>query len=217
MPACERTLRTFENAGFHSLSPLFAQQFKPDARLDAEKVLRLHGWQRGDHLVLLNPAGLWETRNWPLNHYAELVCTWPDSAARFLFLGTGRIKEASRFLSSKAGNRMIDLSGQTSLALAYALLQFVDCAITEDSGLMHMAWSQGIPLVALFGSSPHYWSLPAGDFVHAFHSGDLSCGACMQPRCKYGDNRCLTRVTPDLVIRAAESLMRKQRMEPKGQ
>ncbi len=208
-PASDRTLGVFHDAGFHSLLPVFDHQLTQEALESAEDLLRSQGWRPGDQLVLFNPAGLWESRHWPLENYVGIAQAWPGaSAVRFVLVGTGRLRAASRFLAGRLGNRLIDLTENTSLDVAFALLRFVDIVITEDSGLMHMAWSLGIPLVALFGSSRHYWSLPTGEHVRAFHSGDLPCGACMQPQCKYGDNHCLTRVTPGVVLHAVEELLR---------
>ncbi len=218
LPACDRTLSVFHDTGFHALVPVFEQRFTQSATQNAEALLRSHGWHPGDHLVLFNPAGLWETRNWPLSNYAELSRTWPGAnTIRFLLVGTERLSVASQVLAGQLGSKLIDLTNRTPLDVAFALLAFVDVAITEDSGLMHMAWCVGTPLVALFGSSRHFWSLPTGDHVHAFHSGDLPCGACMRAQCKYGDNRCLTRVTPDAVLRAADALMRTHRREQSQQ
>ncbi len=213
-PACDRTLLTFGEAGFHDLVPLYNPQFTPGALRSAESLLHAHGWRPGVQLVLLNPAGLWETRNWPLENYAEFARQWQEGdSVRFLLVGTERLRTASRYFAARFGPRLIDLSERTSLDVAFALLSFVDVLITEDSGVMHMGWCLGKPLVALFGSSRHYWSLPTGEHVRAFHSGDLSCGACMQATCRYGDNRCLTRISPDAVVRAARELMKARCME----
>lgn len=208
-PACDRTMRAFHDAGFHTLLPLFELTASADASQVAHALLRSHGWQQSTQLVLLNPAGLWESRNWPLENFMRLAEQWTGAdAVRFVLVGNERLRTASHFLAPRLGNRLIDLTGQTSLDVAFALLRFMDVVITEDSGLMHMAWALGKPLVALFGSSRHYWSVPTGEHVRSFHSGDLPCGACMQPRCKFGDTRCLARVTPEAVQAAAESVMR---------
>jgi ADP-heptose:LPS heptosyltransferase len=79
--------------------------------------------------------------------------------------------------------------------------------ISEDSGLLHMAWCSGVPVVALFGSSRHVWSAPVGAHAESLHSGDLPCGQCMTPVCSFGDVHCLTRFTPEQVYREANSLL----------
>jgi heptosyltransferase II len=218
LPACQRTLHTFHNAGFTGLEPDFLLEFNRGSLDDAAALLSSHGWQPGERLVLLNPAGLWETRQWPLENYLELARRWPDPGrTRFLLLGTERLEKPAEFLSRYLGDRVIDLTGHTSLEMAFCILNYVNVAITEDSGLMHMAWSLGVPVVALFGSSRHYWSLPTGERVRAFHSGDLPCGACMKAACRFGDNRCMTRITPEAVSATALMLMNSYRTEQRGQ
>jgi heptosyltransferase II len=218
LAACQRTLHTFHNAGFAGLEPDFLLEFNRDSLDDAAALLCSRGWQPGESLVLLNPAGLWETRQWLLENYLELARSWPGAGrTRFLLLGTDRLDKPAEFLSRRLGDRIVNLAGQTSLEMAFSILNYVDVAITEDSGLMHMAWSLGVPVVALFGSSRHYWSLPTGERVRAFHSGDLPCGACMKATCRFGDNRCMTRITPEAVSATALILLNSYRTEQRRQ
>jgi ADP-heptose:LPS heptosyltransferase len=72
---------------------------------------------------------------------------------------------------------------------------------------MHMAWATGVPTLALFGSSRHVWSAPLGEHACCLHSGDLACGACMEPTCRYGDIHCLTRYSAEYVVDRAEALI----------
>jgi ADP-heptose:LPS heptosyltransferase len=79
--------------------------------------------------------------------------------------------------------------------------------VSEDSGLMHLAWLQGVPAVALFGASRSVWSAPIAPGCSGFYSEDLACGACMQPVCARGDLLCLTRVSvEDVLARAMPAL-----------
>jgi ADP-heptose:LPS heptosyltransferase len=45
------------------------------------------------------------------------------------------------------------------------------------------------------------------DHALCLHSGDLACGACMEPTCQYGDVHCLTRYVPEYVVDQAEALI----------
>jgi len=79
--------------------------------------------------------------------------------------------------------------------------------LSEDSGLMHMAWVSGTPVVALFGSTRSDWSRPLGPRSVFLDSSDLSCGACMQATCRRGDVFCLSRRSPEEVFARAVSLL----------
>ena len=72
---------------------------------------------------------------------------------------------------------------------------------------MHLAWVQGVPALALFGSSRAAWSRPEGPGSDGFYSEDLACGACMQPTCARGDLLCLWRVTVDDVYARASGVL----------
>ncbi|HTI07193.1 MAG TPA: glycosyltransferase family 9 protein, partial [Puia sp.] len=93
---------------------------------------------------------------------------------------------------------------------AFAVLQKTSLVLSEDSGLMHMAWTSGIPTMVLFGSTSSYWSRPLGDHSHFLDSSDLACGNCMQAVCSFGDVHCLTRYTPEFVLQQALPLVQKK-------
>ena len=179
------------------------------ARIEQARMMLLHrGWNGDDPLIVLNPAGLWPSRNWPISSYVQFARLWSRrSAAQFLIIGTGRVREKVGILKKELGSKLIDTSGSTSAGQALALLQFASAVITEDSGLMHMSWASGIPTLALFGSSYHVWSAPVGVHCRTLHSGDLPCGACMEPSCRFGDTHCLSRYTAENVVGELQDLL----------
>jgi len=210
--AADRVLETFHNTGFEGVTPSYSMPVLPRVQAAAGSLLREHGWNGETPLIILNPAGLWTTRNWPLENYVALAREWLErEQVQFVLLGTERVLEKSARLRGLLGNSAIDLAGKTPLDLAFAVLQRGAVMISEDSGLMHMAWCSGVPVVALFGSSMHVRSAPIGPRAVSLHSGDLPCGQCMSPVCKFGDVHCLTRFSPEQVYREAQSLLRATR------
>ncbi len=207
-PAGERVLDVFHNAGFPKLEPQYRMEMKSETLERAKRLLIESGWNGADPLVVLNPAGLWTTRNWPLENYIELARFWlAQENVQFLLLGDSRIIGKASVIKSQLGSNVINMVGETDLGEAFAILQFVQVVVSEDSGLMHMAWVSGVPTVALFGSSRHDWSRPLGSHSAIFHSGDLECGACMEPSCRFGDVHCLLRHTPKEVYEATHTLL----------
>lgn len=207
-PAGERVLDVFRHAGFPKLEPQYRIEIESEILERAKLLLVESGWNGIDPLVVLNPAGLWTTRNWPLEKYIELARLWlAQEQVRFLLLGDSRLIEKAHFMRSQLGSDVISLVGKTGLGEAFAILQFVQVVVSEDSGLMHMAWVSGVPTVALFGSSRHDWSRPLGSHSALFHSGDLECGACMEPTCRFGDVHCLQRIRTSQVFEQANHLL----------
>jgi ADP-heptose:LPS heptosyltransferase len=180
------------------------------SRLNTEEKLRANGWQSEKKLIVLNPAGAFITRNWPTENYIAFAKLWLEQqpASQIIILGLPMLKSKATIIKNVLGKNMIDLTGQTSLAEAFLIIRLASLIISEDSGLMHMAWIQGVPTVALFGSSPSYWSSPMGEWSRCLNSSDLLCGDCFQQRCKFGDVHCLTRLSPEKVFHEANDLLR---------
>jgi len=160
-------------------------------------------------LVVLNPAGAFATRNWELEKYVLFARQWLERwpSTKFLVLGTSFIAEKAAFLERELGEHLINLVGQTTPPEVFAILQRVTLVLSEDSGLMHMAWVSGTPVLALFGSTRSDWSRPLGPSSLVLDSSDLPCGNCMQATCRRGDVFCLSRRSPGEVFASAVSLL----------
>src|SRR5581483_8364337 len=109
--AGERTRRTFEAAGFplpHVEASVPLRD--PDLGLD---LLREAGWAPGGDLVVLSPAGAFETRNWPIDRYARFAEIWNAARpAQFAILGLPRLRDKAGALKRALGSRLIDLTGK---------------------------------------------------------------------------------------------------------
>jgi ADP-heptose:LPS heptosyltransferase len=212
--AGERTQRTIEAAGIR-LGALAYEVPLRSADLGLGP-LRAGGATPDEAFVILNPAGCFPSRNWPLASYARFAQLWRERhPGRFLLLGTEGLSAKAAFLREQLGPSLVDLVGRTTAAEAFGLVRRARLVLTEDSGLMHMAWVSGVPTLALFGSSRSDWSAPQGPHTLCLHSGDLPCGACLDADCRYGDVHCLTRHTPEAIVAHAEALLaRAQRAQP---
>lgn len=204
--AGERTRRTIEAAGF-PLPRVEADLPLRDPGLGLD-VLRQAKWDSTRDLVVLSPAGAFASRNWPIERYACFADLWRQRhSAQFAILGLASLREKAAVLQARLGDDLVNLVGETTPAQAFAIVQRASIVLTEDCGLMHMAWATGVPTLALFGSSRHVWSAPLGEHACCLHSGDLACGACMEPTCRYGDVHCLTRYSAEYVVDRAEALI----------
>lgn len=206
--AGERTRLTIEAIGLGKCALDTAFSLKSADK--GSGILMQAGWNGSDELVVLNPAGLNPTRNWPIQCYVDFARRWLEErpATRFLLLGTAFIDKKREYLREKLGESLFDLVGQTSPLEAFEILQRATMVLSEDSGLMHMAWVSGIPTLALFGSSRSDWSRPLGPHSYFLDSSDLPCANCLGAVCRWGDNHCMTRYTPEQVLQHAFSLLR---------
>ncbi len=208
IPAGESTRMTIEAIG---LGNCFADDtgFTFKQENDCSVLLYDNGWDGQSGLVILNPAAAFITRNWPIENYISFAGLWKQRfpKTQFLIIGVNTIAEKVAVLKNKLGDQLIDLVNKTSVLQAFELLQKARFVLTEDSGLMHMAWVSGIPTLAMFGSTNSYRATPLGDHTVLLHSSDLICGNCMLETCTYGDTHCLTRYTAAFVFDQAIALI----------
>jgi ADP-heptose:LPS heptosyltransferase len=201
-----RVLETIQKAEFENAGQEFIG-LNSELKQRAEEILAANGWDKTKKLVVLNPAGLWITRNWPLENYAALAKLYAGDVM-FLIMGDERINTKAKILKASLGEKLIDLSGKTTLAEAFAVLSKCSLVISEDSGLAHMAWALGVPLVLMLGATRSDWTCHTSGRIVCLNSSDLECGNCMSEICKYGDVHCLTRYTPELIYEKSQSLLK---------
>lgn len=204
-PAGERTRLTIEAAGLPFNPPSTALVHRSD--LKTTELLRKNGWN-GEPLVILNPGGAFPSRHWPEEYYIEFAKKFKRQypGTRFLLLGIARMaQQAERITQAVEGT--INLVGQTTPAQAFVLMQKVRFVLSEDSGLMHMAWVSGVPTLALFGSSRSDWAQPLGERTAYLDGTGYDCYPCKMETCRFGDNRCLAQHTPETVLAITRKLI----------
>jgi heptosyltransferase-2 len=126
--------------------------------------------------VTLSPGAVGEGKAWPPDRYAALARALTGDGAIVWVLGGPNETTIAKSIAAAGGDRVRDL---TSDDLRNAILAHAaaDVAVTNDSGLMHVAAAIGTPTVALFGpTSPWHWKPlnpvaaiiePPGDIVSA--------------------------------------------------
>lgn len=207
--AGDRTRVTINKLGFAPLPEMLVRLDLRENDRGLDKLKR-GGHEPGKKLVVLNPAGNFVTKSWPIESYRRFAEGWistVDSNVQFLMIGVEKLREKSGYLEQKLGKRVISLVGKTTISEAFNILRQAELVISEDSGLMHMAWVAQVPVVALFGSSRSTWSRPLGTSSVYLNSLDIECGECLQPTCRFGDVHCLTRYSPEFVIETAKKLL----------
>ena len=215
--AGERTRATIEAAGFplRDVRPGLVLT-DPDA---GRHLLQAAGCDPDGELVILNPAGAFPGRSWPLASYASFAELWLErvsSTTRFAMLGLPHLTDKARELKRLLGDRLVDLVGRTSAAEALAIVQKATLVLSEDSGLMHMAWVAGTPTLALFGASRGDWSRPHGnhtDCLRACRGLESECLA--DGLCHAAPPTCLEGVSPEAVLERALSVLRRAADEPR--
>lgn len=181
----------------------------------AELVLSEHArsaasayWEKAgfDRPVLgIHPGSTWPTKCWPVEYFSEITSRAVENGAHVLiFAGPGEEDVAKQVeQGAKADSAHVtNLAGKLSLPELAAYLGKLDAYLSNDSGPMHLAWTQDVPLVALFGPTVRSLGFfPRGDNSTVMET-ELACRPCGlhgPKKCPEGHFKCMKLVTPDMV------------------
>ena len=178
------------------------------------RILRDAGVGPFHQLIVLHVSAGNPFRRWPPEAFAAVMLELArrDPARRFIVTSGPSDAGAARGIVDRVrgsvGAAATAVShGQVGVGELQALATRAALYIGGDSGPLHIAATTRTPIVALFGPTLAERSMPWRDarwFAEAIDAGPLPCRPCHQRSCQPGDFRCLTSLTPDRVVAAAE-------------
>ncbi|MFH0772569.1 MAG: lipopolysaccharide heptosyltransferase II [Candidatus Omnitrophota bacterium] len=181
-----------------------------DDELFAEEFLASRGIKDSDALIVLNPGGNWNLKRWPAENFASLGDKLSELFdARILITGADKDAELAAFIAGLMKHKPIISCGKTTLRQLAALLKRANLVISNDSGPMHIAVSQGAKTIAIFGPTDPKATGPYGDgkyvVIHKKPRAKKCRVPCYNLRCE--DNACIKAVSVEDVIREAKILL----------
>ena len=185
-------------------------ELQPLLRSDArnlERLRALHALTPGARFAALMPGAEYgPAKRWPAAHFGALAATLARAGADVVVLGSAKEKSiGDEVVASAANPRVRNLCGATSLADVVDLLAAADVAVSNDSGLLHVAAAAGAPVVALYGSSSPKFTPPLTDEA-AVVSLEIECSPCFARECPLKHFKCLNDLAPATVLRAVDTL-----------
>ena len=166
----------------------------PETESDAEP---------GPH-VAFAPFSRWDTKDWPIEKFAELGKRLAmEMGCRIRIVGGRDNEAAGEALANQIGEGARNLCGKTDLPGLCTLLKSMDLLVTVDSGPMHWADALGVPLVAIFGATDPARTGPYRQLAHVVAKEGLSCRPCHSRTCARGDWACLRTLDVETVFKAA--------------
>jgi lipopolysaccharide heptosyltransferase I len=156
--------------------------------------------------ALLLPGTNWETKRWPVEHFAELAGPLgKEFGLATVVAGSARDAELSRRIPAQ-----FDLTGKTNLRQTVALLQRAELVIANDSGPMHLAAALGKPLVTLFGPTSARRTGPYGRMDSVIRI-DLPCSPCYSRKCIH--QSCLRWLETGVVLKSIKKQLDRGKRE----
>ncbi len=159
-------------------------------------------WGQGDPPVAMVTGAAHATKRWPEAQWLDLHERLRSAGRRLLYFGLesdrARVPRLAARIALDDGARWC----MERLPRVAALMSHCATAVAGDTGLMHLAASRGLRVVALFGSTaPELGFAPAGA-GHAVICRHEPCQPCTlhgRERCPKGHFRCMIGITAEQV------------------
>jgi lipopolysaccharide heptosyltransferase II len=160
------------------------------------------GLAEAGRIAAFAPGAVGPSKRWPAGYYAEVARRLVGEG--FLVWVLGGPGESALAAEIAAGSdRVRDLTG-ADLRNAILALAAADVAVSNDSGLLHVAAALGTPSIGIFGpTSPWHWA-PLNPLAAVIETDtQVECRPCHKPTCRYGHHRCMREIPPERVAAAA--------------
>jgi len=171
------------------------------AREEAESWRKRRGLDAENRpVVALAPGAVGPSKRWPSAAYAALARRLMAEGLGVWVLGGPDEKALAAEIVGDTGAR--DLTGH-DLRDAILGLANAAAAVSNDSGLLHVAAALGTPSIGIFGpTSPWHWAPlnPLAGTVEA--ETELPCRPCHKPVCRLVHHRCMRDIAPEQVLAA---------------
>jgi heptosyltransferase-2 len=156
-------------------------------------------------VIVLAPGAVGPSKRWPSGSYTELARRLAAEGHWIWVIGGPNEKELAAEIADHADIR--DLTGP-DLRNAILALAAADLAVSNDSGLLHVAAALGTPAIGIFGpTSAWHWAPlnPIAATIETTHV--LPCRPCHKPVCRLGHHRCMRDISVDQVAASVRQII----------
>ncbi|RJP29697.1 MAG: lipopolysaccharide heptosyltransferase II [Candidatus Omnitrophota bacterium] len=155
--------------------------------------------------INISASKRWLTKGWPIEHMVKLCEELARKEFRMVITGLEHdSKLATELIKRLKNTKAINACGKTSINQLACLIARCSVFISGDSAPLHIASSQNIPVVALFGPTDPLRHIPPHDKIIVIRK-ELSCSPCYKPNCR--NIRCMNQIKPEEVIDAVMQLL----------
>jgi heptosyltransferase-2 len=176
--------------------------WRPQLVADAantERLRQVHDLPAAGQTVALLPGAEYgPAKRWPAAHFAALAALLGSRGITAVVMGSAKERSLGAEIAT-AHPLARNVCGATTLGDAVDLIAAAAAAVTNDSGLMHVAAAAGTQVVAIYGSSSPERTPPLTPSAQVLRTG-IACSPCFARECPLGHLRCLTEITPAAVL-----------------
>ncbi|MCX5800693.1 MAG: lipopolysaccharide heptosyltransferase II [Candidatus Eisenbacteria bacterium] len=162
--------------------------------------------------VAICPGARWKTKVWGAGSMSLLAKALVRAGYGVLVLGGEADEAILREMKSLCENEKAVRFHTGGLRTIAALMSQCDCVVSNDSGLMHMAYAVGTPVVAIFGSTTPEFGFYPPDSRSTVISKSFQCKPCDvhgKNECPKGDFRCMNSVEVSEVMDVVDATLKR--------
>lgn len=175
--------------------------------LESRELLKGVGIAPGVPFVVLSPGANRHCRRWPAQRFGALAEMARDRLGiSSVVTGSAADLEVAKTVVTGSSATAVSLAGRTSIRTLAGVASLASVFVGNDSGPLHIAASQGTPVVGLFGPSTPERYAPRGSALRALWTAP-PCSPCSQKECVRPDDPCMEAITVDDVLTALASLI----------
>lgn len=174
----------------------------------------------------IHPGSVWPTKRWSPARFGKVAAMASKEGARVLiFAGPGeealakKVLHTARKTTTRAFEACVNMAGRLSLPQLAAHIGRLDCYLCNDSGPMHLAWTQRRPVVALFGPTTRELGFyPRGERSLVIER-DMDCRPCGKHggrSCRLGTHACMRSIEPEEVWQAVRGRLFRHASKERG-
>ncbi len=180
----------------------------PEDEAQAEKLLAARGREAGRLLLAIVPGAAYgASKLWPPARFAAVADALAASRGlqAAVLTGPGEEPIAAEIAQAMKSRPITFREGEVPFGALKAIVRRCALMICNDTGPRHLAIAYNIPVVVLMGpTSP---VVTDSDYPRTkILRQDLPCAPCYLRRCPT-DHRCMTLITPEMALSAAETLL----------
>jgi heptosyltransferase-2 len=153
----------------------------------------------GSPVAALAPGAVGPSKRWPAASYGALARRLIDNGLAVWVLGGPGETELAAEIVKMGGEGARDLTGP-DLRNAILALAAANVAVSNDSGLLHVAAALGTPSIGIFGPTSAWLWAPLNPLAAVIETDtDVACRPCHRPICSVGHHRCMHDISPGRV------------------
>src|SRR5580698_5229152 len=172
-------------------APLPPEWPVPQLRVGSEEVSRFRqaqGLGQGTAIALA-PGSVGSSKRW--TYYPQAAKLLAERGLDVWVVGGPGEKAIAAEMVAAGGARVRDLTG-TDLRNGVLAMAAAQLAVSNDSGLMHVAAALGTPTMGIFGpTSPYHWAPINGLAATVQTKTTVPCQPCHRPVCTMNDHACM--------------------------